>query len=458
MRGRSLSFLLLLVVSCRADPADTSGPDDGLMPFVTTAMTAPEFWIERTTDPDAVLLDDAALAQYNAAMLRASDGAVEDLAAFPEVLPREALLQRLSYDPASGRDLFRDGRPIPPGELEGLRDLLALDRVGAMNPVGLGVTVRRADLRMWPSTAPAFNDPDDRDFDLLQATALDPAEPLVLLHRSRDGRWVFVRATLCDGWLPTEALASVESRNEWLAFVHPRRFLVVTGARLDLGNGRMFQMGARLPLDETERGTGPWTAVLPDRGPEGALVLQRVEVSREAPVHPGYLPYTRRNLLTQAFRLLGEPYGWGGLNGGLDCSAATVAVYRSLGAILPRNSRVQEAMPGPGESLAGLPAEERTRRLRALAPGSTLHLPGHVMLFLGEAQGRFYALHALSAYRPRGLFGSHGPRVPVMRVVLSDLDLTRGNGEELPGSLTRGRAFLPLGGSIVRRGTPSPPR
>ena len=409
------------------------------MPFVTPAMTTPEFWIERTGDPDAVLLEGEDLAQYNAAMRRASVGAIEDLAEFPRSLSRTALLRRLSYDPGEGRALYRDGLPIPSEELEGLRSLLALDRVREANPVGLGVTVRRVDLRMWPSAAPAFEDADDQDFDLFQATALDPAEPLVLLHWSRDGRWVFVRAALCDGWLPVEAVATSDRRDPWLVFAHPGRFLVVTGAHMDLGDGRVFQMGAQLPQEGLAQ--EPWMVTLPERGPDGRLRIRREELPHDAPVHPGFLAYTRRNLLTQAFRFLGEPYGWGGLDGGLDCSALTGAVYRSVGVLLPRNSGVQEAMPGPGVVLAGLPTGEQGRRLRALAPGSTVHLRGHVMLFLGEDRGRFYVLHALSAHRPRGLFGIPGPRVPVMQVVVSDLDLVRGNGKGLLASLTSGRAF-----------------
>ncbi len=374
--------------------------------------------------------------------MRASGGALEDLAAFPEVLPRDALLRRLSYD-VEDRPLFRDGEPIPPGELDGLRDLLARDRVRDRNPVGLGLTIRRADLRMWPSAAPAFEEPGDGDFDLFQATVLDPAEPLALLHRSRDGRWLFVRAYHCDGWLPAEDVAVVADRDLWWTFVRPAHFLVVTGARLDLGGGRVFQMGARLPLGHDVGGAGGRVAILPARGPDGAVRIRRVELPPDAPVHAGYLAYTRRNLLAQAFRFLGEPYGWGGLGGGVDCSAFPGDVYRTVGVVLPRNSRVQGVMPGPAVPLAGLSEAARGDALRAIAPGSTLHLPGHVLLFLGEADGRVYGIHAISAHRPRGLFGIPGPRVPLMRVVVSDLDLVRGNGSGLLASLTHGRAFLP---------------
>lgn len=447
--GRVL-VLLLLAGACGEGPAPAPPAEvtPGLLP--PPELKTAEAWLRGVPEPDAVLLEADGLERYNRLLIRSSGGALEDLAEFPRALGREELLGRLSYDPVGRRTLFRDGRPVPSAVLEALRDQVARDRVRDTNPVSFGITVRRTDLRMWPSAEGMYEAPDDRHFDVLQATALDPAEPLVVLHRSRDGRWGFVRAYHCDGWLPAEEIGEVADREDWMAWVRPARPLVVAGVRLDLGAGRVFQMGARIPLAPGPGAGRTRQAWLPERAPSGAVRGVRVPIPGDAAVHDGPLPYTRRNLLVQALRWLDEPYGWGGLGGGVDCSGLTGAVFRSLGVVLPRNSRLQESTPGPRVSLAGMPREEVLARLLTLPPGATLHLPGHVMLLLGRLDGRPWALHALAGHRPRIFPGLPGAREEIMRVVASDLDLVRGNGMPLLASLTSVKLMEPPGDGTLR--------
>ncbi len=40
------------------------------------------------------------------------------------------------------------------------------------------------------------------------------------------------------------------------------------------------------------------------------------------------LPFSENNLIRQAFRFYMDLYGWGGLEGGVDCSLLTADVYR----------------------------------------------------------------------------------------------------------------------------------
>jgi hypothetical protein len=59
-----------------------------------------------------------------------------------------------------------------------------------------------------------------------------------------------------------------------------------------------------------------------------------------------YLPLTRANLIRQAFKFLGERYGWGHSYDARDCSGFVSEVYRSMGVQLPRNTRDQAVSPG----------------------------------------------------------------------------------------------------------------
>jgi cell wall-associated NlpC family hydrolase len=56
---------------------------------------------------------------------------------------------------------------------------------------------------------------------------------------------------------------------------------------------------------------------------------------------PDYLPLTRANVIRQAFKFLGERYGWGHSFNARDCSGFTNDVYRSFGILMPPNSGAQ---------------------------------------------------------------------------------------------------------------------
>jgi hypothetical protein len=429
------------------------------LPHVREEMLSADFWIGRMAgaeptlpSPDEVRLTPEEVAAYSRRILESSHGALQDLASFPGALSRAELAERaLSWSPGD-RPLFRDGIEVPREEL----DAVALNRNEAgmldSNPVRLGTTWQRADLRMWPTAVPVFEKADDDRFDVFQATALDPAEPLVVLHESLDGRWTFVRAYNCDGWLPKAQVALVPNRADWLSLVAPERFLVVTGAQLMLGpdsgsahlEGVRFLMGARLPLwPEPAPATlagrstaGSHVVSLPEPGPDGNARLVAIQVPASGDVHVGYLPYTRGNVVSQAFRMLGLPYGWGGSNGGVDCSAFIAGVYRTMGLRLPRNSGRQELTPGRSFLLHAASASNGPSSptmespLNAVPPGASLFLKGHTLIYLGNVEGRDYAIHAMSAYQ------SDGRKIPVFGVVVSDLSLVRTSGVSLADSLT----------------------
>lgn len=110
---------------------------------------------------------------------------------------------------------------------------------------------------------------------------------------------------------------------------------------------------------------------------------------------PDYLPLTRANLIRQAFKFLGERYGWGHLYNGRDCSGFVSDVYRSMGVQLPRNSGDQARSPALRHRLFG-PGDSHETRMRALAEaqvGDLIYIPGHVMMFLGRVDGEPYVIH-----------------------------------------------------------------
>jgi len=60
------------------------------------------------------------------------------------------------------------------------------------------------------------------------------------------------------------------------------------------------------------------------------------------------------------------------------------------------------------------------------------------MLYLGQDQDKFYVIHSLASYGDVNHPNGYGTleRVPVMKVIVSDLDLTKRNGKTFLESLT----------------------
>ena len=130
-----------------------------------------------------------------------------------------------------------------------------------------------------------------------------------------------------------------------------------------------------------------------------AIGRDEVEARRQA----GELrPFTRRALLTEAFSVLGEPYGWGGKGGGYDCSRFLLDVFGRFGIELPRHS-ARQAMAGTFSVDVSSVEDLNEKRLLLEASAHRgivlLHFPGHIMLYLGTSEeGVPMAIHAFSEY------------------------------------------------------------
>ncbi|WP_399387467.1 NlpC/P60 family protein [Thermoanaerobacterium sp. CMT5567-10] len=107
-----------------------------------------------------------------------------------------------------------------------------------------------------------------------------------------------------------------------------------------------FDMGTRIPLENNklvsignQNTFGNHVVKLPTKDVNGNLVFKDALVSTLQDINRGYLPYTRANILRQAFKLLGDRYGWGDSFNGRDCSSFIMYVYKTFGFRLPKERR-----------------------------------------------------------------------------------------------------------------------
>ena len=99
---------------------------------------------------------------------------------------------------------------------------------------------------------------------------------------------------------------------------------------------------------------------------------------------------TRANILRQAFKFLGERYGWGHSYNARDCSGFVSDVYRSMGVWMPRNTRDQSVSPGLNHrlfELRGRSSHAPVCGAARLEVGDLVYIPGHVMMVIGSVDG-----------------------------------------------------------------------
>ena len=360
-----------------------------------------------------------------------------DLAKYPDKVSVQTLKDKITGAMTRGRfqgteipKLFKNGAALTEYSFTHAKANCNFDALTADCTVRYALTIRRTNLRLLPEEAGWFESKTDTHYDQVQATVLDPAEPVAVLSESKDKKFVFVETRSYAGWLDVSTLAFTDKAT-WLKYVSPQNYLTVIASRKTIPQGAsLFQMGAKVLLRAADvQKDGSWAISIPSVDANGTIVEQGLNVPNDNGVKKGTLPCTGNNVIRQAFRFLGEGYGWGGLEDGVDCSSFVQDVYRSVGIELPRDAdRQARAMPR-SVSLDGMNREQRLAIIKKAKPGSLLFSAAHVMIYLGtDDKGEPLVIHALSSYFT---FGEQITKHYIRKVIVSDLHFTGADKAEM---------------------------
>jgi hypothetical protein len=227
------------------------------------------------------------------------------------------------------------------------------------------------------------------------------------------------------------------SAAEVFGYVDKTPYRVITGAvertvftrevpavsQLPLDMGTRVPLATGLPLDQPVNGQTPYAAhvlELPLRKADGTLGFTPALLQKNTDSAGDYLPLTRANIIRQAFKFLGERYGWGHAYDGRDCSGFVSDVYRSMGVDMPRNTSRQAISPALEHRAftAKNSREERIKAAQALQVGDLVYIPGHVMMVIGRLHGQPYVIHDVGGMSYRRADGSR------VRVKLNAVSVT----------------------------------
>ncbi len=259
-----------------------------------------------------------------------------------------------------------------------------------------GILIENASLRALPTSTPYYRNPNNPGegypFDYMAFSVLWIGTPVFVSHISLDGQWLFCETALLSGWVPTKAVRSVSSEfiNLWLS-------LPLAALAKD-----------RIPLDYVLGGTGGSNTrdlrigtILPQQGGSVLVPVAQGNAAgwRAIALPPNTIvdfpmPFTAGNVALVGNEMMGEHYGWGGIDYLRDCSAMLRDLFTTFGIWLPRNSS-QQLKVGEVSNISGMLPPAKEKRLKDSGkPFRTLvGMPGHVMLYIGQYNDRAVVYH-----------------------------------------------------------------
>ncbi len=308
---------------------------------------------------------------------------------------KEAFWGMNTYNPDKG--YIENLRPFPRERWDELvKNSNARAYAGPAGPVRYAITVKNTALRLMPTLSPYFRYPrlggEGYPFDYFQNSALWVGTPVAIIHTSRDGGWVFLQTRIATGWVPVEHVALVDEsfRKTW----RNAAFAAVLEDKTPLRHATpdksenlpvpvTAHIGVVLPLAPAGRADENLRVLFPERGGHGWARAATAELTPEQAAEMP-LPLTRAALARVGNRMMGQPYGWGGMYEDRDCSATTRDLFTPFGVWLPRNS-ADQARWGRQVTVTGLPAQEKEAQIMAQGVPfmSLVKMKGHVGLYVG---------------------------------------------------------------------------
>ena len=415
-----ISFSLLVLSTIASADIYKRAPD--VLPGTLPQMRDTAYWISRMDNPDEIILSTEAIRRMNRNYQRKVSSpdpfrdvselrmpnldhwwpgyvmVVPDLYSMTSQVVADTVRARikLEIEYLRSRD-FGNALAVrySDREIDAFENEMALDSVRNDIKIRRGIAVRTTHLRNVPSFSPyqiGLQDSGKMRWDMFNVCILKIGKPVTVLHISRTGEYLFVLCGEGYGWVTSGdvAFGDMKKIDE---FVNPQNFVVCTGDRELFYSDKSctyasgwFGMGNRLPLAES----GDTREIkIPFRMPDGRLIIETVWLAEDADVHVGWPPYTRRNIVITALKLLDNSYDFTGGWFGRNHETTYRDIFACFGFELPFHG-VLFTHFGHNETvvLPEIGNKEQYRLILENEPFVTLQsCGGHCQLLLGEYNG-----------------------------------------------------------------------
>lgn len=262
-------------------------------------------------------------------------------------------------------------------------------------------------VRAVPTNKPLFNKINGYPFDRWQNSLIFANTPVLITHISKDKQWVHIQSSFVYGWVESTHLATLTSKQiseieSYTQYISPKidKIPLYNSQHHFISQARIGQI---FPKYGTQLKQSVGVAVYV-RLPNGEAKREQVYLPNEM-MKPFPQIADSKAIAEIINTMIGDKYGWGGFLESRDCSAFVRDIFTNFGIHLPRNSKAQVYYGNNQVDLSNLSRKEKESYIIANAtPYQTiLWLQGHIMLYVGEYEGRAIVAHsAWSATTGRG--------------------------------------------------------
>lgn len=371
-----------------------------------------EYFVKKYENNNEIILDQDKIEEFNRRIIeRQTLNAIDpkaknyNLLDYPEVVSKNLIINAAKYS-----DLYD---AIPYEEYYNFNSLKEI------NSVRYAVAITKSSIRSIPTEIRFFEKNDGiKHFDLARYKEVKFGEPMVVLHKTSDNTWLLVQTTNTKGWIKVKDVAFTD-KETFTKYLKTSDFVIVTAKNIEK-NGIYMDMGVKLALNHEDNEF--YYVNYPIKNQNNSLGFRVLKMEKNADLHHGYLPYTTSNLIKQVMKYYETPYGWGGIDNGVDCSGLILNVYSVFGFRFPRNSNKQQSMAG---NIFKFDGRNNKEILNNLAPGSLLFFPGHIMLYLGKVENKYYIIHSVGS-----IYNKSKEKIRIMMVDINDVSkILRANGK-----------------------------
>lgn len=267
------------------------------------------------------------------------------------------------------------------------------------------IMTESTNVRVVPSEKMRFDTEDDFPFDQWQNSWIFAGTPVLITHYDMTKRWAHIESGFVAGWILASSVALVDDKQ--IARLQKASYILPKRDNIPLYHKGKFLTNARvgqiLPVVKSLKERDIVLVAVRDMQGRAQLIESSIAAQDIASFPRDFSQGRSADLINT---MLGDKYGWGGYLASRDCSAFIRDIFANYGLYLPRNSRAQAQVKKSMQDLSHLSRKQKERYIieHGVPFGSVLYLKGHIMLYIGEYQGRAMVAHSAWSVKTSTLF------------------------------------------------------
>jgi hypothetical protein len=276
-------------------------------------------------------------------------------------------------------------------EIDNFEKIMNLESVDEIEGIRHGVTVCNSRLRIIPTLRQehvAIENNGRARWDMFNLDIIPIASPVKILHTSKSGAYMLVLTERGFGWINTENIAFADQN--LIGECRPEEdFIICAGETVPYYADSScrylsgcLRMGDRLGYSSINN---QFEITIPFRNPDASFSLEKVWLKKDADVHIGFMPYTQRNIIGQAFKLIDHAYDYTGAWFGRNHATILRDLFSCFGFTLPGNGVLLKAYNYTGIIKPELSKEEQFQNILSNEPCVTILITwAHSQLYIGQ--------------------------------------------------------------------------